>query len=311
MTQFRSYSQFSRFGQCPRKDQLARRYEPKVKAAALAEGEIFHLALAKMYSQGKADAGRDVVEAVKADYLSQAKTNGVKPDVIDRLEQKFSNLSVMLDAYASSVLPYDLNHYEIVAVEREFSVELEPGVILKGFIDGIWKDRSSGVRFIVEHKYKSSHDDDLIPLDLQVSLYTLALLPEFGPLPTLYNVCLKPANRRGKNETAQDFAYRVAQSVRNETAGFQWTPGEFSSRYFLRRTYSRGRADLTAALQQVRSMNRIMELVEKNPEMVWRNVGEHCLYMCPFKPICIEEDPLVIQQLYEVKGDTPQGPRPI
>lgn len=308
MAQVRSYSQFSRFGQCPRKDQLARRYEPKVKALALAEGEIFHKVLGEMYSRGEAGAGRDVLEATKASYLSGARSHDARPETLDRIEQKFSNLSVMLEAYATRVFPRDLERYEILAVEREFSVELEPGVVLRGFLDGIWRDRASGVRFIAEHKYKSSYEEDLMPLDLQVSLYTLALLPEFGLLPTLYNVCLKPAHRRGKNESAEDFSRRVSKSVMEETAGFQWEPGEFSSRYFIRRTYSRGRTDLAVALQQVRSMNRVMELVDRNPDMVWRNVGDHCLYTCPFRPICIDEDPFIAGQLYETKG--PQEERP-
>jgi hypothetical protein len=91
-------------------------------------------------------------------------------------------------------------------------------------------------------------------------------------------------------------------------ATFRWTPGEYEGKYFLRRTYSRGKAELTAALQQVRSQNRIMKIVEKDPSMVWRNVGDHCLFMCPFKPICIEEDTLLIDQYYERKGAPPAAP---
>lgn len=300
-TVIRSYSQFSTFGQCPRKSQLGKRYEPKVTAAALAEGDVFHLCLGKMYAQGKADAGWQVFEVTRDNYLSEAKAHGLAADQFEKLEVKFSNLRAMLQAYADYVLPKDLQHYEVLAVEKEFQVEIKEGVLLRGFIDGVWKDRKNGVRFIVEHKYKSGHEDDLMPMDLQVSLYTLALLPEMGHLPTLYNVALKPANRRGKNESAQDFAQRVAQAVKDDTAQFRWTPGEYDSKRFLRRTYSRGKAELSAALQQVRSQDRIMQLIEKEPEMVWRNVGDHCLWMCPFKPICIDEDPLVIEKFYERK----------
>lgn len=308
MVTLRSYSQFSTFGMCPRKHQLGKKYEPKVTAAALAEGDVFHLCLGKMYAQADANAGWDIFDTTRDNYLSEAKAAGSKPEVIEKLEVKFSNLRGMLQAYGMHVLPRDLDQYEVLAIEKEFLIPLERGLKLRGFVDGVFRDKKSGVRFIVEHKYKSGHEDDLMPMDLQVSLYTLALIEEYGPLPTLYNVALKPANRRGKNESAADFAARVGKAIVDEMAAFRWTPGEYEGKYFLRRTYSRGKAELTAALQQVRSQNRIMKLVEKEPEMVWRNVGDHCLYMCPFKPICIDEDPLVISQFYERKGEAPAAP---
>jgi CRISPR/Cas system-associated exonuclease Cas4 (RecB family) len=293
---------------CPRKHQLGKKYEPKVTAAALAEGDVFHLCLGKMYAQANPDAGREIFQVTRDNYMSSARAAGAKSEAIERLEQKFSNLFGMLEAYATYIVPKDLDKYEVLAVEKEFMVPLERGLKLRGFIDGVFRDKQSGVRYIVEHKYKSKHEDDLMPLDLQVSLYTLALLEEYGPLPTLYNVALKPMNRRGKNESATDFTYRVGQAIHDEMAAFRWTPGEYEGKYFLRRTYSRGKAELTAALQQVRSQNRIMKIVEKDPKMVWRNVGEHCLFMCPFKPICIEEDPLVIDQFYDLKEAPPAAP---
>lgn len=307
----RSYSQFAQFGQCPRKRQLSQRYEPKVTAAALAEGDVFHLCLAKMYRQGKTEAGREVFEITRDGYLTDAKDAGLPVDKIEKLEIKFSNLAVILEAYGTYILPRDLDHYEILEVEMEFKVDLDDKTELRGFVDGIFRDRKTGVRYIVEHKYKSGHDDDLVPLDLQVSLYTLALLPVYGHLPTLYNVGLKPANRRGKNETMADFSARVADLVRKEAAAFRWTSGEFDSKNFLRRTYSRGNGELSAALQQVRSQARFMKEIDENPELVWRNVGDHCLYMCPFKPICIEEDPLLIGQLYDRKYKGPEAPKAV
>ena len=308
MATMRSYSQFSTFGMCPRKYQLGKKYEPKMTAAPLAEGDVFHLALGKMYAQADPNAGREIFRVTRDNYIADAKASGAKPEAIERLEQKFYNLHGMLEAYATVIVPQDLQRYEILAVEKEFLIPLERGLKLRGFVDGVWKDKQSGVRFIVEHKYKSKHEDDLMAMDLQVSLYTLALLEEYGPLPTLYNVALKPMNRRGIKESATDFAARVGQAIKDEMATFRWTPGEYEGKYFLRRTYSRGKAELTAALQQVRSQNRIMKIVEKDPSMVWRNVGDHCLFMCPFKPICIEEDTLLIDQYYERKGAPPAAP---
>lgn len=301
---FNTYSNYATFGLCPRKWQLSRKYEPKITAAALAEGDLFHLAVGKMYAQNDPQAGNAVFTFTRDDYLNRLAQANAPQDTVDKWTMKFAALEAMIDAYAKNIFVHDSSRFTFLHTERAFKVKIGPGLTLVGRIDGIWQDRTSGVRFIVEHKYKTGHEEELMALDLQVSLYTLALLEEFGPLPTLYNVALKPGNRQGAKETPADFVARLKQVIADEMTAFRWTPGDFREKRFLRQTYSRGRAELTAALEQVRAQDKVMRGIKKDPGKVWRNVGDHCLYFCPFKSICIEEDPLVIARFFD-KKDVP------
>lgn len=298
---YRSYSQYSTFGLCPRKWQLSKKFEPKITAAALSEGDMFHLAVGKMYAQADPNAGKAIFDFTRDEYLKRMHAAGGTQEQVDRLTIKFAALEAMIAAYTDRIFLNDMKHFDVLETEKEFKVKAGPGLTLNGYIDGVWKDRSSGVRFIVEHKYKTAHEPELMPLDLQVSLYTLALLEEYGPLPTLYNVALKPANRQGKNETTADFTARLTASIVEEMQAFRWTAGDYSAKRFLRQTYSRGRSELAAALDQIRAQDQAMRRIEKNPTGVWRNVGDHCLWMCPFKNICIDEDKLVIDRFFDRK----------
>jgi len=297
----RSYSQFSTFALCPRKHVLGRKYESKVKATALAEGDIFHLCLGKMYAQGDADAGLEVFKVTREQYLKDAKEGGASTESIERMIVKFASLEAMLKAYREKIFPGDMARYDILAVEKSFDIKVARGLRLRGYVDGIWRDKSSGVRFIMEHKYKTSHEEDLMHLDLQVSLYTAAMIEEYGPLPTFYNVALKPQNRMKKNETHHDFVTRIYTDVTEKMTGFLYSPGDFACDRFVRKTYSRGKTELKAAIDQITSMDRVMRRVEKHPELAWRNVGDHCLWLCSFRPVCIDEDPMDVNRLYELK----------
>lgn len=302
----RSYSQFSAFAMCPRKHVLSRKYDTKVKAAALAEGDVFHLTLGKMYAQGKAEAGKEILDFARNNYLEEANKAGSSPEAIEKLEAKFAALVQMIETYKTMIFTEDMKRYEVLETEKSFRVKAGRGLWLNGFVDGVWKSRESGVRFIVEHKYKSSHDEELMSLDLQVSLYTLALVEQYGgPLPTLYNVALKPQNRRSEGEPLDAFVKRVVKSIEKDAADFKWAP-EYASKRFIRRAYSRGRGELKAVLDQIRSMNRVMTRIEKDPSLAWRNPGDHCLWMCQYKPLCIDEDPMIVDRFFDLKNPVPE-----
>ena len=72
--QHKSYSQFSTFASCPRRWQLSQRWDPKHKAVALTEGDLYHKVLAKFYSGATLDQGMAFVDA----YANQL--NAVDPD---------------------------------------------------------------------------------------------------------------------------------------------------------------------------------------------------------------------------------------
>ena len=296
-----SYSALSTLGMCPRKWQLSQKYEPKAKAKALAEGDVFHQVLGKFYGQGDFDKGMRVFDLIHQDYLDEAKRGGLGADPIDQLEERFSALSKVLCSYWDNVCRHDLQRFRILAVEKPFSIRLSPSLELSGYIDGVWEEINTGIKYIVEHKYKAEHHEELAPLDLQVSLYTLALIPEYGILPTLYNVARKPLQKRKAGEPLEVFAGRVVKAVSEGLEGFQYHPTEIASRYFVRQRYSRGKRDLEIALEQAKAMASAMKGFKRKPETIWRNVGEHCLYMCPFKAICLEEDPILVDQFFHDK----------
>ncbi|MGH9388834.1 MAG: PD-(D/E)XK nuclease family protein [Vicinamibacteria bacterium] len=292
----RSYSQFKKFGECPHRWSLERKYEPRRKALALDEGTAFHLVLGKLYGAKNFAVGLDVL----ATYFGELKPRDAED--AERLRDKMNALASVTSAYWTRVALRDLDEFEIEHIEKPFSFDLGDGVRVVGYIDGVWRHRGTGVRFLVEHKYQGDLEDELMPLDLQVSLYTLALLPEYGLLPTLYNVCRKPALRQKKKETKDEFLVRVRLEVDEGSKDLSYSGVTgFDSRYLVRRLYSRGMADLDAALQQIRTQSRFMEAIERDPSLTWRNVGDHCLYWCPFRDICIFEDPIVVEEFFIVK----------
>jgi hypothetical protein len=303
----RSHSQYATFGMCPRKHQLSRKWQPKAKAPPLMEGDVFHTVVGKMYATGNIQDGLDIFEMAKGSHMEAVVRSGADHEYIEKVEMKFSNLRVILGLYAEHIVPNDLAFYDVLSVEEPFEIKVSETSTIRGFIDAVFRHKQTGVRHIVEHKYKSKHEEDLMPLDLQVSMYTLALIPKYGLLPTLYNVALKPANRQSKKESTDAFRARVAESLREKMSGFSWRDGDYQSDLFVRRVYSRGKSELATALAEIRAKDKIMDMVEADPSLVWRNPGDHCLYMCPFKPICMDEDPMLIERMYEPKEESPRG----
>lgn len=298
----KSYSQFSTFASCPRRWQLSQRWDPKHKAVALTEGDLYHKVLAKFYSGATLDQGMAFVDA----YANQL--NAVDPDRYDRVQFKIALLRESLAIYFNRILSMDLQRFEVISVEEAFEVKLAPGLVLRGFVDGVLRDKVNGVRYILEHKYKQDHESELMPLDLQVSTYTLGLLPKYGLLPTMYNVARKPLYKPKKNESAVEFGTRNGQVMNEEIKDFQWTPMDYESRFYVRQVYSRGAGDLDVARAQLLALSKAMDAVRKHPERVYRNVGDHCLYMCPFREVCLVEEPIVINRFFVPKSAPPAAP---
>jgi hypothetical protein len=289
-----SFSQYKAFAECPRKWELSRKYEPKRKAAALQDGQTWHLVLAKFYGTKSLDAG---MEMLKTQFESISPFDGRDAEA---LAAKRASMEALAATYWKHVAISDLEEFDVLAIEKPFKVRLHRGLYLQGYVDAVFKHKKTGITFIVEHKHQQDLHDELLALDLQVSLYTLALSFEFGILPTLYNVCRKPMYKRSeaKGETPEKFRERVSGLIEEESAEIKWSYDGFDSRFHVRRAYSRGKGDLEAALQQARVMAGHMSKINRDSSLVWRNVGDHCLYRCSFRDICISEDPIVVDERY-------------
>ena len=295
----RSYSQFKTFGMCPRKWWLSRRYDPKLKSSALAEGDLFHIALAKYYAQNDKKAGMDSLTAVAEEYRLQTEEAGASDAVREKLDTKINLLYTMAEMYFDQIAIRDHTRFEILAVEKPFSFKISEDLQIDGFIDMIVRDRVTGARYIGEHKYQTDFDEELLALDLQSTIYVSSQIPEFGILPVIYNVTRKPQYRQGKKETRPEFLVRAKKAALEEMMGWNgYQPNEFSSKFFERRVFSRGRTDMASCLAQMIGQDKMMQIVEANPMHASRNVGDQCLYFCPFKSICIDEDPLAVENFF-------------
>ena len=310
----RSYSQFRTFGMCPRKWWLSRRYDPKLKSSALAEGDLFHIALAKYYSHNDKKLGMEALTSVAEEYRAQTEEAGASDAVKEKLDTKINILYTMAELYYDNIAVRDHQRFEVLAVEKPFTFDLGDNLVIDGFIDMIVRDRQTGARYIGEHKYQTDFDEELLALDLQSTIYVTSQIPDFGILPVIYNVTQKPQYRQGKNETRLEFVARAKKKAVEEMAGWNlYQPNEYSSKWFERRVFSRGRTDMEACLAQMRGQDKMMQIVEANPMHASRNVGDQCLYFCPFKSICIDEDPLAIENFFVDKWaqqPTPQKPEP-
>jgi CRISPR/Cas system-associated exonuclease Cas4 (RecB family) len=304
----RSYTQFQSFSLCPRKWVLSRKYEPKVKALALSEGGVFHRALAALATTG---TWADEFARAEKECTEKATAGGSKPEFLEKLNAKLAAARAMMLVYSSEIFIHDSNQYDFLKTESDFRVRIARGLYLKGIVDGVWRDKKTGTRYIVEHKYKAEHHEELMPLDLQVSLYTLALIGEYGTaLPTLYNVIKKPLHRFKSGESYPDFTLRVNEKVMEDQKGFQYGP-EFESKFFIRRAYTRGRSELAVVVDQIKEVARRMNQVWRHPENAYRNVGEHCVYGCPFTKICSEEDEFIVGQFYDRINKEEQVVKPV
>jgi len=263
---------------------------------ALQEGDAFHIALGKMYGTGNPQLSEDVVKA----YFQQM-TPRDEEDA-QKIETRRNSLEAVCSCYWKYVASNDLSEFEILGIEVPFSFDLRKmgsPIDIVGYIDGVWRHKKSGVIFLVEHKYQSDLADELIALDLQVSLYTIALMPKYGILPTLYNVCRKPQYKPKKGEDHKGFLKRVRDEVLGESKKLQYNPVTgYESRFLVRRIYSRGRMDIDSALQQVANLGRLMVEIERDPSKTWRHTGDHCKYYCPYREICIHEDPILVDEFF-------------
>lgn len=298
-----SNSEIASLFRCPRNHELSftRRLQPKKRKIYFDEGTAGHSAFQAFYS------GKSVEESVAEFdkiYESHMESIAAYPEDHDKAIVKFLRLRALIVAYLEKVGKEDMKAYNTAHVEEEFVVpilDMEgnplPDVMFAGKLDGIWTERTGNkVSMVVEHKFYSSFNetDNVMYLDQQVTLYALAAAIKFGvkvPV-TLYNVCVKPRNEKTKTETPDEFFYRIYELTSDP---------KNRDTYFHRMPVTRGPQHFRIAHEIL--YNAALIITGKKPmPYLYRNVGDHCLWLCPFKQICLEEDPRVLDQMYEKKA---------
>jgi len=294
-----THSEISTLFRCPKAHyfQYIRGLRPKRPVEFLTESIAGHDALECFYKTG------DVGEAMKSYDAAFDDARDKLGDDFGRLhETRFQRMRALVIAYFDTFESKDKTEWEFEEVEYEFELPVRhpdnPEVVLEdarfcGKIDGIWRQKTGRrLRHIVEHKFLSQFDPNRnsLSIDQQVSLYSLAAIERFGvdtPV-ILYNVSKKPVNQMKQTEDPHEFFHRVRSSILEK-------PEKYFHRIPLYRDPS--------WIQEARKILWVGANMIKNgePQYKFRNVGLHCTQLCRFGELCYDENPIMIDALFEKK----------
>jgi hypothetical protein len=285
---------------CPKSHDFGyvRRLTPKRRKIYLDEGTAAHASLQTIYGGGTAEASMAAFDKIYDEHVERLEPY---PQEKEKAICKFLATRAVVEAYLETVAKKDMKAYDTSHVEEEFAVPILdregnalPDVMYAGKLDGIWTEKTGyKVSMVVEHKFLSgfSETDNTLMLDQQLTLYSLAAALKFGiKIPVvLYNVTRKPKNEKKDKESYDDFYYRIYQSIIEK-------PGS----YFFRMPITRGPQHFRLAHEIL--YNAALIITGKTPlPYIHRNIGDHCLWLCSFRPPCIDENPRMIEELYTKK----------
>lgn len=178
----------------------------------------------------------------------------------------------MAKAYEKYVYP----NFHVVVTEKQMAYDLGHGDRLVGIVDAIADDGH-----IVEHKSTGSEITEEYEYGLQWNEQILAYMLMTGSRKVWYTVCRKPTIRQKKDETEEDFFYRMVS----------WYDTETDSKIRLleiMRTdedVSRFKNDLLLILNEIKAA--------ENNKSLYRNTC-HCKAWgrrCEYSSICLNYDP--------------------
>lgn len=98
-------------------------------------------------------------------------------------------MEVVLRRYFDWATQNDPMDFEkVLGIEEKFVLELEPGILITGFIDGLVRDNHGRI-YLLEHKFLKSVSRKALDLDPQVSLYLFAAHEMgYNPYGVFYNI---------------------------------------------------------------------------------------------------------------------------
>jgi hypothetical protein len=192
---------------------------PRIHGKALNVGTLLHSALEEFSNGASAD------EALEA---MAAAVDGHEYFGTDDGTVEYHRTRAMVRAYFSR-WAVSRERWEVVGVEREFAIELAPGVAFAGKIDLI--ARADGRLYVWDHKTTSDEVGNVgtdfwqrLAIDKQIAAYSEATLREYGEMPSiLWDVVKKPAGKpKGKvkiarRKTESDAEYEARKAANLET----------------------------------------------------------------------------------------------
>jgi hypothetical protein len=192
---------------------------------AILFGHLFHDSYE--YILGKLEQGLDPKQIQRVDYFEyleflfkekfEKKVENVSNR--DKVYMAFYKALATIPEYMLKVATKDIEEFEMVSLEEEFSVELPNGEKFRGKTDGLVKRRSTGEYFILEHKTKAQFDEEVlrkwVPIDTQVNMYKYALEKKHGISikGVIYNIVRNSMMRLGVKDTVDTFIARVRDDV--------------------------------------------------------------------------------------------------
>jgi hypothetical protein len=273
---------------CNRKYQYSYVYglAPRKPSVPFLVGGLFHDELDKMYTDGEFDETAARNRIAKA-CEKASNYEGLTPDDSDKIWMQQAIAMGAVKGYAKRYLEQDLEKWEVIAAEGDFSVPIGDGWFYKGKTDLIVRERKVNKmlgrrrNLLVEHKTAGRLDAAYVaklPLDSQILGYAWAKGQEGVKLDgVIYNVTKKPQIRLRQNETMNQFYKRVEEEyILNPVSYFYRETLVFSPQDIKR--FAGDLKDFTKDIERSQAANKFSVNTS------------HCTAMgvCPFMKLCLE-----------------------
>lgn len=217
-----THSSLECFKTCRRKYKL--RYKdgivPKIKSSALEFGSAMHLALEQYFKliSSNQTFGNTDIESISEEILTSIgnTVDLLKLDIIEK-----AKLMSLMSGYIKKWFEHDYSEFEVIAVEKEFSIPNSPLSTFVGKVDGLVKLKSTGEYFLVEHKTASIVDQsyrDQKKIDSQTMTYAIFLEQQLGIKVSgcIHDILTKQKIKQKKGETESDFCDRLFLDVTDD-----------------------------------------------------------------------------------------------
>jgi hypothetical protein len=285
-----SYSGMRLFNNCRRAFKLRYkdRLEPKYAADALSFGKLIHECLAMWYGKAKEDT---IFKLINNNYKD-----------LDRGNNKHYKAlaTALVEGYISKHMDVDKT-LNIVDIEFAYDVPIinpktgrhSKKFRMHGFIDMVTEDINGDI-WLWEHKTAAAINENYIERiwhDQQIMIYAInyELMTGRKVKGIVYNVIQKVQLRQGKNETFDEFTFRL------------------TDRYLTDDSLYHGEAILTDNLRLREVRNEIWQITQEigQCKSYYKNRSQcHGFGVCQYFKICNSGDnPLTIQNYYKERED--------
>jgi len=213
-----TYSRLMSYMECERKEFFAYHaggcgISPAEVQDYFVEGEFGHYALKHYYKSQRMLRDNLVKRVTKAvDALGE-----IPPELDDRLRMKLTAMVGACQAYKAKYKD-DFSRWEVLAVEEPFELEVADGVVWRGVLDLVVKDKEDGTVGLIDHKFLSQVGNltATLPLNPQQLTYYRGVesLLKVKPDWYMWNVIKKSSLRRktaGSLEPWTQYEVRVQQ----------------------------------------------------------------------------------------------------